>query len=513
MLDEVPFPMIKNNGEDMEQMIQPNLRTGKLVPIFWGFIDKLDFDGSARGTGFQVILSCRDRVRVLSDTTLISVPSLSGVFGDKGSKVSANGALHQIVSDVAKAVNGFQLNVSESDVEDNICWKRIITPKLKVDPQVAGEEVAKELQRASALVELYSAYDQNNSIRTPTGLIEKTEDPTLFVRSACFKVMDIKARPRFHMWLNRPPLAKENGTAQWQILDKTPLNIIKWVAIKEEKPMDFFASHVNGDFCLVPRVLDVSGFKDPTRNFRTYFFRDYPRQCEPPCAGQLILSLRTFTTIIGTFNRFTIVDNSNTSGAGLSILESVTLTIDRVPFILQGRNPTPPCRTKLIYDGGLGTYNNDNSYGAALIVAMSTSSQVSRDISGVEYRILGDPTFFPGEAVRVFNTFLHDEGFITQSGRYQDILYKQREYDTFQNTYKDIPAAGALFKGTESVMKSSPKDNAVINNLNIAGTIKTSKKTLNLPVYKVRSLEHKISTQGKNAGYITTVQASLDLNN
>jgi len=513
MLDEVPFPMEENDGTPMENMIQPNLITGKLVPIFWGFIDKIDFDGSARGTGFQVILSCRDRVRVLSDTTLISVPSLSGVFGAQGGKISANGALHQIVSDVAKAVNGFQLNVSESDVQDNICWKRIITPKLKIDRNIAGDEVANDLETASGLVELYSAYEINNAVRTPTNFTKETEDPTLFVRAASFKVMDIKARPRFHMWLNRPPLAKENGTTQWQVLDKTPLSIIKWIAIKEERPMDFYASHVNGDFCLVPRVLDVSGFKDKTRHYRTYFFRDYPRQCDPPCAAQLIIGLRTFTTIIGTFNRFTIVDNSNTSGSTLSVLESVTLTIDRVPFILQGRTPTPPCRTKLIYDGGLGTYNNSNSYGAALIVAMSTSSQVSRDISGVEFKILGDPTFFPGEAVRVFNTFLHDEGFITQSGRHQDILYKQREYDAFQDRYKDTPAAAAIFKGTEGIMKSQPADNRVINQLNIAGTIKTNKNRLNLPVYKVRSIEHKLSTQGANAGFLTVVQGSMDLNN
>jgi hypothetical protein len=513
MLDEVPFPMVKDDGSLMDGMAQPNLTRGKLVPIFWGFIDKIDFDGSARGTGFQCVLSCRDRIRVLSDTTLISVPSISGVFGDQGSKVSANGALHQIVSDVAKAVNGFQLNIPESDVQENICWKRIITPKLKINRGYNSDEVADDLERASELCELYSAYEQNNSVRTSASLLDKTKDPTLFVRSASFKIMDYKSRPRFHMWLNRPPLAKEGGTAQWQVLDRTPLQIIKWIAIKEERPMDLFASHVNGDFCLVPRVLDVSGFKDKSRHYRTYFFRDYPRQCDPPCAGQLIIGLRTFTTTIGTFNRFTIVDNSNTSGAGLSVLESVTLTIDSVPFLLQGRTPTPPCRTKLIYDGGLGTYANDNSYGAALIVAMSTSSQVSRDISGIEFQILGDPTFFPGEAVRVFNTFLHDEGYITQSGRYVDILTKQKAYDDFQGKYKDTPAASSRLKGTTGIMKSLPEDNTVINELNLSGTIKTDKNSLNLPVYKTRSIEHKISTMGRNAGFITTIQASADLNN
>ena len=514
MLDEVPFPMQNEEGENMEGMVQPQLNTGKLVPIFWGFIDKVDFDGSARGTGFQVILSCRDRTRVLSDTTLISVPSLSGVFGEKGSKVTTNGALHTIVSDVAKAVNGFQLNIDEADVQDNICWKRILTPDLKVKrTESTNDVVIDEIEKAARLCELYSAYKASNENRYSTQQREDTRDPTLFTRRSAFKIMDQKSRPRFHMWLNRPPLAKENGTAQWQVLDKTPMSIIKWIAIKEERPLDFYASHVNGDFCLVPRVLDVSGFKDKTRNYRSYFFRSHPPECAPPCASQLILNLRSFTTIVGTFNRFTIVDNSDTSGSGLSVLESVTLTIDRVPFILQERYPTPPCRTKLIYDGGLGTYNNNNSYGAALIVAMSVSAQVSRDVSGVEFTLLGDPTFYPSEAVRVYNTFLHDQGFVSQTGRYQDMLGKQEKYDQFQNTYKDKKAAAANFEGTISVMKSDPADNKEIDILNRTGTLTTNRETLNLPVYKVRSLEHKISTQGKNAGFTTTVLASMDLNN
>jgi len=326
--------------------------------------------------------------------------------------------------------------------------------------------------------------------------------------------MDHLSRPRFHMWLNRPPLAKEGGTANWQVLDRSPVSIIKWIAIKEERPLDFYASHVNGDFCLVPRVLDTSGFKDEYRNYRTYFFRDYPKLAgvNPPCAAQLILNMRAFTNIIGTYNRITIVDNSDTSGAGLSVLDHVSLTIDRLPFLLNNRKVSPPCRLKLVYDGGLGTYRN--SHGAALIVAMATSAQVSRDVSGIEFTILGDPTFYPGEAVRVYNTFLHDNNFVTQSGRTVDTLAKQEAYDKFQQRFSSNPSAAATtVAGTISIMQSVEEDNQQIENLNRIGTIVTNKDNLNLPVYKVRSLEHKITTQGKKAGFTTTVLGSMDLNN
>jgi len=513
MLDEVPFPLVNDDGTVMEDLVQPDLVRGKLIPIFWGFIDKIDFDGSANGSGMQVIISARDRGRIMSDTTMISIPSLSGVFSNTGSKVLPNGALHSIISDVAKTVNGFQLNIAESDVEDNICWKRILTPELKVSRLSNSEEVASEIEKAASFCEFYSAYNISSTQRTSSLINAVTTDPTIFCRRAAFKIMDYKSRPRFHMWLNRPPLAKEGGTAQWQILDKSPMQIIKWIAIKEERPLDFYTSHVNGDFCLVPRVLDVSGFKDEVRNYRTYFFRDYPRECAPPCPSQLILTLRSFTNTVGTFNRFTVVDNSSTSGSGLSILESVTLTIDRLPFLLQNRTVTPPCKTKLIYDGGLSTYGKNNAYGGALIVAMSVSSQISRDVSAVEFSILGDPTFFPSEAVRVFNTFLHDEGFITQSGRYIDMLDKEIAYDKFQNTYKDQPAAGARFEGSISVMKSAPEDNETIQRVSEVGTTITNKNKLNLPVYKCRSIAHTISCVGNNSGFQTKILASLDLNN
>jgi len=519
LLDEVPFPLtdtkIDEEGnetiEDMEGVIQPTSGTS-LVPIFWGFIDKIDYDGSSRASGHQIILSCRDRVRVMTDTTLISIPSLSGVFGNGDSKVLPNGALYQIVGDVARAVNGFQLNVADSALDDKVCWKRILTRNPKLGDQESDE--ANELRKASSLCELYSAYEKSNIGRTSTQEQRDTQDPSLFVRRASFKVMDYKSRPRFHMWLNRPPLAKEGGTANWQVLDKSPVSIIKWIAIKEERPLDFYASHVNGDFCLVPRVLDTSGFKDEFRNYRTYFFRDYPKLAgvEPPCAGQLVLNLRAFTNIIGTYNRITVVDNSDTSGAGLSVLESVALTIDRLPFILDNREVTPPCRLKLVYDGGLGNYRN--SYGAALIAAMATSAQVSRDVSGIEFAILGDPTFYPGEAVRIYNTFLHDNSFVTQSGRTIDTLTKQKAYDSFQSNYSSSPSAAATsVKGTTGIMESVEEDNKVIKDLNRLGTIVTNKQELQLPVYKVRSVEHKITTQGKNAGYITTVMGAMDLNN
>lgn len=528
MLDEVPISLeefelvegdaVRRTKLEGREFRQPDYEVGKLVPVFWGFIDKIDFDGSNRGSGNQIILSCRDRGRILSDTTLINVPSLAGAF--KGGQINTQptGALWEVASDVAKAVNGYQINVAGSSNAENLCWKRIITPQASTRSSGLSQKELQELAVVEKSVEFYSAYtfSNNPNSRTSSDFEAFTKDPSLFVRRASFKLMDYKTRPRFHMWLNRPPIAKKNGTSQWQILDKTPLSIIKWIAANEEKPLDFFTSHVNGDFCLVPRVLDVSGFYDENRMYRTYFYRDWPRvvdgkPIDPPCENQLILNIRTFSTTIATANRITIVDNSSMAGNGVAVLKGVKLTVDSIPFSLSERTINPPCRLKLVYDGNLSTYSNTS--GGALIVAMAYAAQFSRDIGGCEFSVLGDPTFYPGEAVRVYNTYLHDSFYKTQTGLFKDVLQKQNSFDKFAQKYSEQSADAEGQSETEAITLPSKKDSETIKEQRESGTRDTAKDDLLLPVYKVRSVEHKLSTSGSRAGYITTVLGSLDLNN
>lgn len=503
--------------EELQDLVQPDY-SKKLIPIFWGFIDKIDYDGSSRGTGHQVILSCRDRVRVLADTTLLAVPALSGVFGNQRSKVLPDGALHKIVSDVAKSVNGLHVNIAEEDQE--VCWKRIITPDLSFEElQGLATTVIDELRAASQFCEFFSADAFRNQTITDPVIIASIQDPSLFVRRATFKIMDHLARPRFHMWLSRPPLAKQGGTANWTVLDKTPLSIIKWISSKEERPLDFFASHVNGDFCLVPRVLDVSGFNDRDRMFRTYFFRTWPKKdtngisIDPPCQNQLIIDLRSFTNIVGTYNRITVVDNSNPTGIGLAVLDSVQLTIDRIPFILEQRTIRPPCRLRLIYDGSLSSY--DNSNGGALLVAIAASAQFARDVSGVEFTVVGDPTFFPGEAVRIYNTFLHDAQAQSQTGTQLSLLEKEEIANRVRNTFSktSAPSAANKFGNDPKDVLVYEEDNKVVREAVIAGTVATDIQNLILPVYKVRSVHHSLTIAGRNPGFTTKITANMDLNN
>lgn len=499
MLDDMPFKLeIPKEFQTPGTDVEPD-PTKPLVPVFWGFIDKIDFDASPKSSGYNILISCRDRARIFADMKLLSLPSLDGLKKGATTTTTPVGRLDEIIRDVCDATVGKQNTTQVTNDRQKQCWKDILV----------GENFA-------PVVEVYNAYSDNTGVRRNKRENEDTLDPSLWMRRAAFKTMDSKARPRFHTWLNRPPLAKEGGTATWQIIDRSPMEIIKWIAEKEERPTDFFCSHVNGDFVLGPRALDVTGFNDPDRMYRTYFFQRYPTEgpdgkaLAPPCVNQLILKFRSFSSTVGTFNRFVVIDTSATNGAGSSLFEDIQLTLDRKGQLTKNRKT--PCRQRILYDGALSTYNKNVS-GAALMSALSASGQFSRDIGGVQFTVLGDPTFFPGEAVRVYNTILHDNHLRSPTGRREDIQVKERSIEELTQAIADgRTAAGGVAPLANNAAVSNSVDNEVVRLIEEAATQLTNLNAFRLPTYKVRAITHVITTTGKNAGYTTTIQAALDLN-
>lgn len=496
MLDEVPFDLkIPEDSKTPGTDVMPDF-SKPLIPIFWGFIDKIDFDASS-SSGYNILISCRDRTRIFADMKLLSLPSLDGLKKGAANATVPVGSLHRIIKDICDATVGRQNSQQVSDDAQRQCWKTILT----------GQEFA-------PAVEFFSAYEKNDGERVNKRLAVDELDPSIWMRKAAFKIMDSKARPRFHTWINRPPLAKEGGTASWQVIDRSAMEIIKWIAEKEERPTDFFCSHVNGDFVLGPRALDITGFKDSQRMNRTYFFQRYPlvdnqnNVLSPPCVNQLILKFRSFMSTIGTFNRFIVIDTSATNGAGSSLFEDIQLSLDRRGQLTKNRRT--PCKQRILYDGALSTYNQNVS-GAALLSALAASNQFSRDIGGVQFTVLGDPTFFPGEAVRVYNTVLHDTDLLSPTGTAEQIKNKEELREQVSEKYLKEPSAGGDNPLPNNSAVSLKEDNAVVKLIEEAASQLTDINAFRLPTYKVRAITHVITTTGKNAGFTTTIQAALDL--
>lgn len=470
LLDEFPFSFKTSKGK----LVSCN-PAKPLVPVFWGFIDKVEFSGNSKG--LQITISCRDRSRIFADTRIISIPSFQGNRDilDKNDG-SVKGDRADILMALANAATGNILGEGDGSCS---CWK----------PINKGLTVR--------------GYSQSNS----NDLVVPQDDPTAWTREAALSLMANKAEPRFHIWTERPPIIKGNANATLQILDKTPLEIVDLLAKMEERPTDFYASHVNGDFIFGPRSLDMSGFEDELRSYRTYFFMGWPKKLNnsPPSPTQMIQSIRSVTTTLSTFNKFVVIDSS-VSGGSSALLQNLELGVYSLSWGLSNRTVSPPCRTQIIKDGSLSTYPNKDQ--GALIVALSQARQWSRDIGGIQIEIAGDPTFFPGEAIRIYNTGLHDnqtysiidntqaEGFYYEMKKEAEKVAEQTKSETKDQKSK----ACASDVGSKFVSKFLTQN---------PSRLPTDIQGLILPIYKVRAIKHTLKADGKR-GYTSTIQGSMD---
>jgi len=380
-------------------------------------------------------------------------------------------------------------------------------------------------------------------------LVLPPEDPALWMREAQGKKHLPYTEPRFHIWVQRPPLSKGNSSAVFKVINKSPLEIIKFLADTEERPTDFFASHINGDFVFGPRVLDASGFQDPYRQYRTYFNRLYPKEFQdkkiPVSDAQRIISMRAVTSSLATMNRFVVVD-SETEGSFSSFLDKLRVAVDVLPWLLDGdsesqlfketggRNVYPPCRNQILYDGNISSYGDKkyNRAGGALIVALNQARNWSREIMSISLTLMGDPTLYPGEAIRVYNSILHDFGTKVNPGTekssailketMEDIeaLSTESKKDVIQKIVSESkskiaatsPEKGYKLKeseGASSVHFGNEGIRELTQNL-YSHHVLTSMNNLVLPVYKVRSIQHTFRVGGKNPGFTTKLECISD---
>ena len=593
LLDEIPI--------SVPGLPQPNYSLGKLVPVFWGFIDKIDFDGSSRGSGNQVILSCRDRMKVFNDTSVLALTNVKGNF--KGGEINSipTGYLSRIISDICFDVNGFTpKGPAITEVED-ICWKPILSPsfitggdysfQLKEEARIKQNirllkrrdisrvitneklssveqrrEISKILKESEEfylrraqffereylnyfdertnnlssihitnaeeqeilkeLIELYRSlnlelselykdeieyfnlYDDlvrvNNNIsinyNTPERVKKSEEyslDPSLFSRRSSNKIMNERTYPRVHCYINRPRIVSKNGGSSIQILDKSPISLVKWVASMCPEPIDFFSSHINGDFIFAPRTPDYSGLNDEYRNYRTYFYRRSPDLSGTvPCNSQMILNIRTTSSSAATINKATVINNQAMSGNGVSVLKGITNRIHYNDYSLEEREPSPAERNRNFYVSG-NEYSSQE--GASVLTGYEGLSQFSKNFNTITFDILGDPTFSPGEVVRIYGSFLHSEYHLTL---FNETLRNKKKFD-FIEKYSSISTKE--FSISNKYKRDIDLNNDIKETIE-AGCIPTNENNLVIPAYVVRSVNHKINL---TAGFITTIQASL----
>lgn len=489
MLDEHPIdlcpPDLQEQGRCAptgESLFKSDINK-PLVPIFWGFIDTINVIADK---GIQCVLQCRDRTRVFSDTKIISIPQLQGSMAGSEDGGLASGDRSGILLSVAQAAGGTFLDDVTGESQPR--WKEVL-----------GD--------IGSGAKVFTGYEGDPNIDLKK--LTPPEDPSGWLRAALFKAMDIEGRPRFHRWVQRPPYRKGNGAAVFQILNRSPKEVVKFLANTEERPTDFYASHVNGDFVFAPHVLDTSGFYDENRMYRTYFFKSYPNCMaeSPPPVNQMIISMRVASSSLGTYNRYVIVDSETSGGYG-DFIENIQMAMEIDNWNLQGREITPPSRNFIIYDGSLSSYDGGNKAGAALLTGITAGRTLSREMGSVAMTIVGDPTLYPNEAVRVYNSILHDFATSINPGTPESIAALNEQQVRWEKL-SELSFKDEFMEHKDEFLSFS--DNSIANNeIEKLEDYRAYTGPTILPVYKVRSVQHNITTGGKDIGFTTKVEMIVD---
>ncbi len=492
LLDELPFDFC----DSVTKVEQKHNKNKPLCPIFWGFIDTMKYSGTP--TGSTLTIQCRDRVRVFADTRIVSLVAFQGKQNsdNQGTPTTVGSETQQVDSTTESVVSGDRAKILmqlanaaagnpygedpiELEKKGAKCWKLV-----KEGEIVKGFTVDK---------------DQNPKRKFPS------EDPAQWVQTTTCRIMADKATPRFNIWSERPPIVKGEAQSTLQVLNKVPLEIIDFIAKTEERPMDFFASHINGDYVLGPRVKDESGFADADRSYRTYFHRTAPEGMIPT-HNQMIQKIEATDTTLFSFNNFIIIDSSKTKGGGTSLIGAIRKGYSALSTSLTKRNPSTPCKTQIIYDGGLASYDNPE-FGATLL-AMAHAKIWSRDITGIEMEVVGDPTFYPSEAIRVYNTYIHDYKTYTVMDSTKDTSKDIRDYR--DDVEKNV--APAMKTETQDQKKDTSPDNNLSKAIGkyFSNRLPSDIDNFVLPYYSVRVVQHKLTTQG-DKGFVSRVLAVSDI--
>ena len=459
----------------------------KIAPIFWGFIDSVDFISNSYA-GVQIIYNLRDRSRILADTKLVTLPFLGT---DANNKNTFEGLKHKTIESVYRATNGGIYLDNNYNSASSLAWRSGFEK---------GETINLYEDKDKKITDTKSAL-ANERLKYTAAI----EDPARWVISNAFlSSSDINKAgynnfdPLFHTWTLQPPLISGSANNTMQIINKSPFEILNYLAMTEIMPVDIFTSHINGHFMFAPRILDTTGLYDEQRGNRLYYFFDCFDKL--PEQRSLIKDIRVQTSTIGVYNRFTVLtaDFGSSTNASLSGLTSI---VDIASA--NTKNRKVPIKQHVIVDPKIKD-NEGNKEGAAQALALTTASTMARDHTMIIFKIIGDSSFYPGEAVRVFNTVLHSKDVFTfNATSTSSAVFLKSLYDEVQK----LKATAVQQGTTKKVVDLS----AVIDSMRKVAGQPSDDLNNALPMYKVRSITHSLKANGSDAGYTTKILAVADI--
>jgi hypothetical protein len=416
--------------DSLRPVVDADITAGRLKRVFVGVVDTITATGTNR-EGTSIMIQCRDRMKYLMDTlgtynsadSIEIAPALTE--GSDPAKLNRS----SVILTVARRAIGdlrFSSALKNNEKECDFVGGVGISPGLIVDfvgdkPANApdGGPPATVNGSSVTLSDSYNPYSPYSPSRDITG-------PSL---SADFSTHKEKPSPVlvFNILTGRPGYEQSDLKYNFQVTDRVSVEYIRYLSAQEPWPTELFCHHQTGEYWYVPRGTDVSGFDDPKRYYRTYFYRRYPAgltlgsTAAPPHIAQMCISFREERSAIGWRSNIIVSNSRTTDNAQKN--QAVHLTV-KPPWLKNRAMPVS------YYTATDPTAGGATTLGA---IALSLARALGKEVKAGTARFLGDPTFSPGEAVQVMGSPLNPDP-LTEEKRKEDVQLAK----TLRDAYADL---------------------------------------------------------------------------
>ncbi len=375
--------------DTLRPVTEKDIEQNRLLRVFVGGVDTITVTGTNRN-GTNLLIQVRDRMKYLMDSlgtynsddnTRVAGSTSSGLAETFGSKegVQTTGPLTRsaVILAIARRAVG-DLRDSTAVVND----KEISGPC----SFVRGVGIEGNLKSTAER----NQTDPDDSLKAYSKYDSKSEWVGLLGASTKNGRLPYPGL-KFNILSGRKAYEPGSITSNFQVSERVPIEFIKYLSNQEPWPTEMFADHRSGEYWYVNRGTDVTGFDDPLRFNRVYYYRMYPNGVVPDLR-QMCLSYREERSAIGL--RTNIIVTNQKDGTSSNTLATHLLS---VPPVLQDQgNPIPhPATYYTVVDPSA---TDAVSVGA---LAIKYARQLAKDLRAASCKLVGDPSFAPGEAIQI----------------------------------------------------------------------------------------------------------------
>lgn len=434
ILDEICIYM--GYIDSIRPVTAQDLKAGRLKRVFVGVIDTITATGT-NTEGTNLMIQCRDRMKYLMDSLGTFNPAdsieLTAPLG-LDEEQSATNTRSNVILTIARRSVGDLRNVKSIDEAFRGACDFVggvgIDPGLVVDfSSPFGNGFSQKYNGDTVTIPDLNPY---SPYLPKFGLSNPAENLSLSADLDSHKEFPSPIM-KFNILTGRPGYETGDLVSNFQVTDRVPVEFIKYLSLQEPWPTELFAHHQSGEFWYVPRGTDVSGFTDPKRYFRTYFYRRYPSDLKltdtpsPPHEVQMCLAFREERSALGWRSNIIIASGAKkAAGDGTSdpsSMSAVHISV-RPPWLAGRVTPTS------YYTAVDPSASNIATLGS---MAISFARNLGKETKVASARFLGDPTFSPGEGIQVMGSPLNPDP-ITDKQRRDDVEVAV----ALRDSYKDL---------------------------------------------------------------------------